>query len=165
MMGRYSRGTTHRPPVTPGADYGCRCWAQPLDGIEPVYPLETIIGGLGTRAGRAVLREILRRIGRPEQVETIEEQPKETLNPDGKPIGRPGDKPKVREMEGGEKGARELYEKLSKGGTPETPPNYPGEGTKLPNGDWVGHRPTSKSGPPTVDVHVEGVPFDKIKFP
>ncbi len=59
------------PPSTghPGEDYGCRCWAQPFDGIEPVYPLETIIGGLGTRAGHAILREILRRIGRSENVE------------------------------------------------------------------------------------------------
>ncbi len=155
------------PPPTghPGADYGCRCWAQPLDGAEPVYPLESIAGALGTRAGYAILREILRRVGGAGLLETIEEKPKEILNPDGKPIGRQGDKPKVREMEGGEKGARELYEKLSKGGTPDTPAGYPGEGTKLPNGDWVGHRPTSKSGPPTVDVHVEGVPFDKIKFP
>jgi hypothetical protein len=49
-------------------------------------------------------------------------------------------------------------------GTPDTPPDYPGEGTRLPNGDWIGYRPTSKSGPPTIDINVDGIPFDKIKF-
>jgi hypothetical protein len=93
------------------------------------------------------------------------ETPKDVLNPSGKPIGRPGRRSEAREMDGGEKGAKELYDKLSKGGIPETPKGYPGKGTRLPNGDWVGHRPISKSGPPTVDVNVNGVPFDKIKFP
>ena len=60
------------PPPTghPGADYGCRCWAQPLDAAEPVYPLESIIGGArGIRAGYAVLREIFRRFGQSESVD------------------------------------------------------------------------------------------------
>ena len=68
-------------------------------------------------------------------------------------------------MEGRDKAAKDLYDQLNKGGKPDIPKKYPGEGTRLPNGDWVGHRPTSKSGPPTVDIHVDGVPFDKIKFP
>ncbi len=91
--------------------------------------------------------------------------PKEILAPNGKPIGRDGDRVEVREMDGGAKGAKDLYDQLRKGGKPDTPSTYKGDGTRLPNGDWVGHRPTSRSGLPTVDVHVDGVPFDKIHFP
>ena len=40
-----------------------------------------------------------------------------------------------------------------------------GKGVKLPNGDWVGYRPRSKSGSPTVDVSINGNPFNKIHFP
>lgn len=45
------------------------------------------------------------------------------------------------------------------------PKGYPGEGKKLPNGDWVGRRPVSKHGEPAIDVKVKGFPYDKIKFP
>ncbi len=67
------------PPSTghPGAEYGCRCWAQPLDAIDPIYPLEALLGGLSSGAARAVLREIIRRIGRPGQGDDEIETPSE----------------------------------------------------------------------------------------
>lgn len=91
--------------------------------------------------------------------------PKEILNPDGEPIGEPGNGRRVRILNGGDKAARRLYKQLGRGGKSDTPPNYPGEGTRLPNGDWIGYRPSSKSKLPTVDVKVEGVDFTKIHFP
>jgi hypothetical protein len=96
--------------------------------------------------------------------EPPEEDPKDILNPDGKPYGEPGKRNEVRIKKGGEKDAKQLYDRLGKGGKKDTPANYPGEGKRLPNGDWVGYRPKSKSGPPTVDVNVKGVPYKKIKF-
>jgi hypothetical protein len=36
---------------------------------------------------------------------------------------------------------------------------------ELPNnGGYVGYRPFSKSGPPTIDVNVPGQPIGEIKF-
>lgn len=95
-------------------------------------------------------------------------QPKDVLNPNGKPIGYPGKRPQYRELPGGDKAARALYERLSKGGRPDTPLSYAasgGVGTRLPNGDWVGYRPQSKSDMPSVDIDVAGLPTTKIKFP
>jgi hypothetical protein len=43
-------------------------------------------------------------------------------------------------------------------------PNYPGQRVKLPNGDEIGYRPKSTSGPPTIDVEVDGVGIKKVKF-
>ena len=91
--------------------------------------------------------------------------PKDILNPGGRPVGRQGKKPKVREKDGGKKAADNLYDKLRKGGKPDTPKNYPGEGTRLPNGDWVGKRSKSKSGDPAIDLDIKDFPYNKIHFP
>ncbi len=168
--------------IKPGEEPGCRCSAEPvLDSsgiddppIEPVYPLEELIiilagGGVARRVGQ----KILERVGRSEEVApkpqkplpTPKKEPQDILNPNGQPIGKPGNRPEVRVENGGEKAARDLYDKLAKGGTPETPSGYPGEGTRLPNGDWVGYRSTSKSGAPSIDLDVNGFPYRKIKFP
>ncbi len=37
------------PTGHPGEEFGCRCWAQPLDAANPAYPLETIVGRAGQR--------------------------------------------------------------------------------------------------------------------
>jgi hypothetical protein len=34
----------------------------------------------------------------------------------------------------------------------------------LPGGGRVGLRPVSKSGPPTIDVDILGIPIEKVKF-
>lgn len=47
----------------------------------------------------------------PKPVEPRIENPKDILSPNGKLYGRAGDKLKVREQDGGEKAARELYER------------------------------------------------------
>jgi hypothetical protein len=84
--------------------------------------------------------------------------------PGGNPVGEEGTRPDIRELPGGQSGAESMFNELSKGGTPNTPPNYPGTGTNVPGGGWVGLRPESKSGPPTIDVNIPGVPIDKINL-
>jgi hypothetical protein len=35
----------------------------------------------------------------------------------------------------------------------------------VPGGGWIGLRPNSKSGPPTIDLDLPlDIPFDKLKF-
>jgi hypothetical protein len=90
------------------------------------------------------------------------------LLPGGVPIGTAGGKHKheqeIRELPGGLKEADHLFDDLTKGGTANTPPRYPGIGVALPGGGWVGLRRISKSGPPTIDVDVPGIPIKQLKF-
>src|SRR5947207_319387 len=90
------------------------------------------------------------------------------LYPGGQPIGNAGgrrkDRQNIREVPGGQQAADDLFAKLGRGGTAHTPPGYPGSGAYLPDGGWVGVRPAPKSGPPTIDVDIPGIPIKKIKF-
>jgi len=84
--------------------------------------------------------------------------------PGGNPLGMPGPGRKVREVPGGKKEAEKTFDDLKKGGTKNTPAGYPGQGYDLSGGGWVGLRPNSKSGEPTIDVNVPDIPIRKIKF-
>ena len=70
----------------------------------------------------------------------------------------------IRMVKGGEKEAKELFKKLTKGGTEVTPAGYSGKRVRMPNGDFIGYRPVAKSGSPTIDLKVQGVEFNKIHF-
>ena len=93
-----------------------------------------------------------------------ESTPLDVLKPEGELFGEPGRRPEVRTKKGGKKAAKELFDRLTKNGTPDQRSNYPGIGRKLENDDWIGYREGSKSGPPSIDLDVKGVPFNKIKF-
>jgi RHS repeat-associated protein len=58
-----------------------------------------------------------------------------------------------------------LYDKLSRGGEPDTPPKYKGEMVKFPDGTTVGLRNDSTSGGPTVDINRPGQDEVKIHLP
>ena len=88
----------------------------------------------------------------------------DVLKPNGRLVGRPGRGNGVRELPGGQAAAQELYDRLTKGGRDITPPRFPGKKIELPNGDRIGYRPSSTSGPPTLDIEVKGVSSEKIKF-
>lgn len=93
--------------------------------------------------------------------------PSELLAPGGNPIGQPGTSPEIRVLPGGPADAQELFGQLTQGGKVVTPPGHPGTLVQLPdNGGFVGLRPKSKSGPPTIDVNVPGLKgvVEKIKF-
>jgi hypothetical protein len=90
--------------------------------------------------------------------------PKDLLMPQGKPLGTKGGKASIREVPGGKKAAEDLFDDLSAGGTPAVVPAYPGKMVDLPGGGRVGLRSKSKSGGPTIDVDIPGIPIKKVKF-
>lgn len=95
------------------------------------------------------------------------ETPLDVLKPGGQNVGERGDNSKIRILPGGSEGARELFDRLSKGkgGTDLTPPGRQGQVIRLPDGNYIGLRPKSKSGPPTIDVNVAGTGVRELKFP
>ncbi len=96
----------------------------------------------------------------------VQESPVDILMPGGKPIGRPGRGEGIREVVGGLPAAQALFDRLTRGGTPNTPPTYArkGHGFDLPGGGWVTLRPISKSdGSPAIDVNIPGIPQDVLK--
>jgi hypothetical protein len=90
--------------------------------------------------------------------------PQDLLMPKGKPIGTAGSKKSVRVVPGGQKAADDLFHNLTVGGKSAAVPSYPGKMVDLPGGGRVGLRPKSKSGEPTIDVDIPGIPIKKIKF-
>jgi hypothetical protein len=90
--------------------------------------------------------------------------PEQILMPSGRPVGVAGPGRKVRIVQGDQKTAEDMFADLSFEGKLNTPPGYPGKGFDLPSGGWVGLRPTSKSGEPTIDIDIPGIPLRKIKF-
>lgn len=90
--------------------------------------------------------------------------PGDILQPGGLPIGTAGSRPRIREIPGGPQDAADLFNQLAQGGKDITPPGHPGKLVELPGGGIVGLRPQSKSGPPTIDVNIDGIAIDKIKF-
>ena len=94
-----------------------------------------------------------------------DEKPVDVLKPGGQNVGAPGENSGVRMLPGSENEARELFDRLTKGGTDITPPGHIGKVIRLPDGSVISYRPKSKSGPPTIDVNVRGLKIRKLKFP
>jgi hypothetical protein len=90
--------------------------------------------------------------------------PQDLLMPNGQPIGTRGSKASIREVPGGQKAADDFFDDLTVGGKPVVVPSYPGKMVDLPGGGRVGLRSKSKSGEPTIDVDIPGIPIKKIKF-
>jgi hypothetical protein len=86
------------------------------------------------------------------------------LQPGGQPIGTAGTSPTIREFPGGLAAAQQLFQELTQDGTDITPPTYAGKLVRLPGGEVIGLRPSSVSGPPTIDVNASWTTIRKIKF-
>jgi len=86
------------------------------------------------------------------------------LRPGGKLIGDPGTSSKIRILHGGKAEAEALFGRLTQGGEAITGTTYPGKLVRLTDGGKIGFRPTSTSGPPTIDVFIEGLGIREIKF-
>lgn len=86
------------------------------------------------------------------------------LMPGGQPVGVQGTRPTIRELPGGLAGAQAMFDELIQSGVPHAPPNYAGTAYQLRGGGWVGLRSSPRSGPPTIDVNIPGIPIQKIKF-
>lgn len=96
---------------------------------------------------------------------------RDKLVPGGRPVGQSGSSPDIREvhtLRDPLNTAFQYFQFLTENGTIGTrvpPGRYPGAGVVLPGGNgFIGIRPYSTSGPPTIDIHIRGVPFREIKF-
>ena len=87
------------------------------------------------------------------------------LKPGGQNVGEAGDNSGVRILPGGDQEAQRLFDRLTKGGKDITPSGHPGKIIQMPDGSVISYRPTSKSGPPTIDINVSGLAIRKLKFP
>lgn len=85
------------------------------------------------------------------------------LKPGGRLIGAAGSSSAIRKMSGGFDAAEKMFKELTVGGTVVKNPTYPGTLIKMEDG-YIGLRKTSTSGPPTIDVNIEGVGISEIKF-
>lgn len=94
---------------------------------------------------------------------------RELLEPGGSRIGTAGASGSIRILQGGERAARELFERLAAGGTPYTGA-YAGEAVSLPGGGFVGLRTTATSTiarevpAATIDVNIPGIMIRELKF-
>jgi hypothetical protein len=85
--------------------------------------------------------------------------------PYGRPIGRPGSGPDIRELTGGNTAARELFDYLRVGGTEHcsepdlTVIQLPGKA------GFLTFRDRSGSGDSAIDINVPGVTVKRIHFP
>ena len=79
------------------------------------------------------------------------ETPAEVLKPGGQLVGEAGTSKAIRVLPGGEQAAEKLFDRLTKGGTDITPPDFKGKIVRLPNGNQISYRPTSKSELPTIE--------------
>jgi hypothetical protein len=86
------------------------------------------------------------------------------LKPGGKLIGEAGSSSSIRILPGGAAEAEALFGQLSTGGEVVKGTSYPGTLVRLPGSGTVGFRPVSTSGPPTIDVKVNGLGIREIKF-
>ena len=93
------------------------------------------------------------------------ETPADVLKPGSQNVGEPGENFGVRVLPGGENEARELFGRLTKGGTNVIRSGHIGKVIRLPDGRAISHRLRSKSGPPTIDVNVPGLRVRRLKFP
>lgn len=144
------------------------------DAITPVYPLETallLFFGGAPALGRSLAGAVADAVGEgalAEDAGAITQRLADTLAPDGVPIGEAGSSPEIRELPGGADAAEQMFQDLTEGGTLDTPLSYPDSGTgyRMPDGSFIGYRPISDSGLPTIDVKVAPLKdiVKKLKF-
>lgn len=89
----------------------------------------------------------------------------ELLKPGGRLVGTEGSSSSIRLLPGGKNAAEDFFLNLAKSGKDVTPKGFSGMVVELPNGSGiVKYRPTSTSGPPTIDVAIPGIGIREIKF-
>ena len=57
-----------------------------------------------------------------------------------------------------------MLDRLTQGAKKLNKPNYEGELFQPPGGGFIGYRPVSTSGPPTIEVRIPGLRDIKLKF-
>jgi hypothetical protein len=142
------------------SDPRLKTWAA----VEAFFAAPLIAEFLFTAEAVALIRtaRLIRKL--PPVKNINQEIPSEILLPGGLPIGRPGTSPEIRELVGGTSEAEKWFARLTKGGVDVSPSDHPGQMFRMPDGGYIGYRPTSTSGPPTIDVNIPGVNITKLKF-
>ncbi|MGB9151947.1 MAG: phage portal protein [Alphaproteobacteria bacterium] len=137
--------------------------------IQPVYPIETALTAL--LGGEALAAEGAVEEGAgalAEDAGAVTQRLMDLLAPDGQPIGEAGSDPTIRELPGDAEDAQNMFNNLTQGGTLNTPDGYgaPYGGTayNMPDGGFIGYRPASDSGPPTIDINIPNIVIRKLKF-
>ena len=85
------------------------------------------------------------------------------IQPSGRYIGSAGSSSRIRMLSGGGAEAEKFYLRLARGGKAIEAPRYAGKMVEVARGVRVGYRPSSVSGPPTVDLFI-GDAYVKFKF-
>jgi RHS repeat-associated protein len=95
----------------------------------------------------------------------LTEDPKDILMPGGNPIGnQQGDDPRTRTIQNEEE-LNDIFNALTVDAKPFTPKKpYPGNMFELPGGGLVGSRDSKDFGP-SLDIHIPGIPIDKLHLP
>jgi hypothetical protein len=90
---------------------------------------------------------------------------KNILYPGGRRVGVAGNNAGIRVLPGGAKEAEGFFQNLVTQ-TGATVDRVTGKGVvaSVPGGGNIGFRPSSKSGPPTIDINIPGIDIRKIKF-
>lgn len=86
------------------------------------------------------------------------------VKPGGRLIGSSGSNSRIRLLEGGAEEGLVLFSRLAKGGERMADGRYPGVLVKLGENAFIGYRARSSSGPPTIDIMIQGVFRGEIKF-
>ncbi len=85
------------------------------------------------------------------------------IKPNGKWIGKKGSNSYIRLFKGGKNEGKQVFNKLTKNGK-ILDNNYPGKMYVLSDGTTIGFCPKSASGPPTIDIKIQGEKTIKIKL-
>jgi RHS repeat-associated protein len=134
-----------------GAPVAYEAAGSALFNIASRIPFVARLIGLGAASGTALRsREMVR----------------SALMPGGKAIGQAGTKEAIREVQGGLKEAKSLFQQLTAGGQ-TVKSNYPGTLVQVEGGGTIGIRTVATGSPntaATIDVNVPKIPIIKIKF-
>jgi hypothetical protein len=134
-----------------GAPVAYEAAGSALFNIASRIPFVARLIGLGAASGTALRsREMVR----------------SALMPGGKAIGQAGTKEAIREVQGGLKEAKSLFQQLTAGGQ-TVKSNNPGTLVQVEGGGTIGIRTVATGSPntaATIDVNVPKIPIIKIKF-
>jgi RHS repeat-associated protein len=127
-----------------------------IDGLS--FGVGSALAGAARAEARNIVRAEITAAARAEL-----RSPIDILRPGGVTIGQPGDNRDVRIVDGDINDGRAMFDEIAKSGAPLEGTTYPGTLVKV-EGGTVGFRETSTSGPPTLDVRIQGVKTREVKF-
>lgn len=133
--------------------------AEVEDAVVRISPRANSAMQTLTKAAPPAAQEFQAAVTRGDRVRNL-------LMPGGQVLGQDGSNYKIRIMQGTVHDAEALFSKLTQGAriVPHPGRGALGKLAQLPNGDFIGLRYASKSGPPTIDVEIVGIAIKKVKF-